>query len=187
MPLMKNSRTKLQLWNSLYDLIFMQRVEFNQITINDICTNAIVHRSTFYNHFTDKFALYKFGYAHLCEKKNVYSVYQRMFAPFRTASDINQLLNESFFNNDLMSSSYPDFINQLQSAELSEIIDELTPLGYELTVSKNLLLDLILSLHTVLDKHIKRKELTITAADSIIEKQINQLIIRASTSKIVAE
>lgn len=182
----KNIRTKLQLWNSLYDLIFIQKIEFSQITIHTICRHAVVHRSTFYNHFTDKFALYKFGYANLCEKKNVYSVYQRMFAPFRTASDINQSLHTHFFNNSLMATTFPDFVHELQSTELHAVIDEFTPLGYELTISKNLLVNLLLAMHAVLLTHIENGELSITEADSIIEKQINQLIIRVTTSKNIA-
>lgn len=186
MPLSKNTRTKLQLWNSLYDLVFIQNIEFNQITINTICTNAVVHRSTFYNHFTDKFALYKFGYAYLCEKKNQYSVYQRLFAPFRTASDINHSLHVQFFNTSLLSIAHADFVYELQTDELSAIVDEFLPLGYELVVSKKLLVDLLLSIHTVLNLHLDNGELTILEADSIIEKQIKQLIKRASNSKNVA-
>lgn len=187
MPQSKNIRTKLQLWNALYDLVFIKKIEFNQITINTICSHAVVHRSTFYNHFTDKFALYKFGYEYLCQKKNIYSVYQRMFAPFRTASDANHSLHMKFFNTPLLSTIYADFIYELQTAELSAIIDEIKPLGYDLRISKNLLINLLLAMHTVLNTHIENGELAITEADSILEKQINQLIVRVSTSKIVAD
>lgn len=185
MPQSKNTRTKLQLWNSLYDLVFIQNIEFNQITINTICTNAVVHRSTFYNHFTDKFALYKFGYTYLCQKKNQYSVYQRMFAPFRTASDINHSLHVQFFNTPLLSDTHADFVYELQMDELSAIIDEILPLGYELAISKKLLVDLLLAMHTVLNRHLENGKLTFLEADSIIEKQIKQLVLRVSTSKNV--
>lgn len=35
----------------------MKTKSFNAITINDICTQALVGRSTFYHHYADKYAL----------------------------------------------------------------------------------------------------------------------------------
>lgn len=45
-------RTRKYLCNALFDLL--QKNSFDKLSINDICNKAMVHRSTFYNHFTDK-------------------------------------------------------------------------------------------------------------------------------------
>ncbi len=45
-------RTKKLLTNALRELL--QEKSFDKITVNDVCDRALVHRATFYNHFTDK-------------------------------------------------------------------------------------------------------------------------------------
>ena len=48
-------RTKLLLFNSLEKLL--RTTPLRKISINDICKEAMVNRSTFYKHFNDKFDL----------------------------------------------------------------------------------------------------------------------------------
>lgn len=45
-------KTYIQLTNSLMDLL--TRKKFDDITVLEICSNASVHRATFYKHFVDK-------------------------------------------------------------------------------------------------------------------------------------
>lgn len=46
----------------------LERVNFNQITVNDLCVEALISRSTFYSHFKDKYDLLKYW---LADKKIV--------------------------------------------------------------------------------------------------------------------
>lgn len=48
-------RTRKLLYNALLDL--MEKQPFENITVKQICDLAMVHRTTFYTHFQDKFDL----------------------------------------------------------------------------------------------------------------------------------
>lgn len=48
-------RTRKRLWEALMALLADR--DFAALTVNDICARAMVHRTTFYNHFADKFDL----------------------------------------------------------------------------------------------------------------------------------
>ncbi|PQP83561.1 TetR/AcrR family transcriptional regulator [Paenibacillus sp. PCH8] len=50
-------RTQKLLTAAFKDLLSEQGKFFSNITINEICDRAMVHRTTFYKHFEDKFAL----------------------------------------------------------------------------------------------------------------------------------
>lgn len=54
---MRVLRTHKLLTISFKDLLSEQGKLFSNITINEICDRAMVHRTTFYKHFEDKFAL----------------------------------------------------------------------------------------------------------------------------------
>ncbi|WP_405143606.1 TetR/AcrR family transcriptional regulator [Paenibacillus sp. FSL H7-0942] len=51
------TRTYKLLTMALLDLLCEKGQLFSNITINKICDKAMVHRTTFYKHFKDKFAL----------------------------------------------------------------------------------------------------------------------------------
>lgn len=51
------ARTQKLLTLALNDLLCEHGKLFSNITINEICDKAMVHRTTFYKHFDDKFAL----------------------------------------------------------------------------------------------------------------------------------
>lgn len=48
-------KTKNVLYNSLIEL--MKEKEFEEIKVSDICTKALINRSTFYAHYQDKYEL----------------------------------------------------------------------------------------------------------------------------------
>lgn len=56
-------RTKKQLSVALVAL--MEEQPFSEISVVDICDHAMVHRTTFYTHFEDKYALLRFTVAEL--------------------------------------------------------------------------------------------------------------------------
>lgn len=59
---MKNTtvnRTTITLYKTLLNLL--EKKSFEDITVNDICEEAMVSRSTFYSYFDDKYALVTFS------------------------------------------------------------------------------------------------------------------------------
>jgi AcrR family transcriptional regulator len=52
-------RTHKLLWEALMGLLCEQT--FEEITVKDICERAMVHRTTFYKHYEDKYALLEQG------------------------------------------------------------------------------------------------------------------------------
>ncbi|HEY7092720.1 MAG TPA: TetR/AcrR family transcriptional regulator C-terminal domain-containing protein [Ktedonobacterales bacterium] len=52
-------RTRKLLWEAL--LVEMSARAFEDITVTDICERAMVHRTTFYKHYEDKYALLEHG------------------------------------------------------------------------------------------------------------------------------
>ena len=50
-------KTKLSLYNGLIEL--MGEKPFEAIKVSDICTKAMINRSTFYDHFNDKYELFE--------------------------------------------------------------------------------------------------------------------------------
>lgn len=52
---MRRFKTKRDIQNGLIDCLATQ--DFANVTVNDICVQALVGRSTFYHHYTDNYAL----------------------------------------------------------------------------------------------------------------------------------
>ncbi|GIO54533.1 hypothetical protein BK138_01450 [Paenibacillus rhizosphaerae] len=60
-------RTHKLLYNALFDL--MEKHSFEQITVKQICDLAMVHRTTFYTHFQDKFDLLSHAVMQIAEEE----------------------------------------------------------------------------------------------------------------------
>ena len=76
-------KTKLNLYNGLIKL--MEEKPFEDIKVTDICNKALVNRSTFYDHFNDKYELFESYVKYigeLCDEKIKIKV---------TANNINEL------------------------------------------------------------------------------------------------
>jgi AcrR family transcriptional regulator len=58
-------RTHKLLWEAL--LTLMSKQEFEAISVKEICDQAMVHRTTFYKHYEDKYDLLKRGMAQMHE------------------------------------------------------------------------------------------------------------------------
>ena len=52
---LRTTRTYLLLKNALLELL--SKESFDSIKVNDICNLAMIHRTTFYSHFSDKYEL----------------------------------------------------------------------------------------------------------------------------------
>lgn len=55
---LRTERTKKHLNNALSELLLKHSID--EITVGDICEKAMVHRTTFYKHFKDKYDLLEF-------------------------------------------------------------------------------------------------------------------------------
>ncbi len=56
-------RTHKLLWEALMSL--MDEQDFEKISVKDICERAMVHRTTFYKHYEDKYNLFLNGMRHM--------------------------------------------------------------------------------------------------------------------------
>ncbi len=59
-------RTRKLLWEALMALIAER--DFDSLSVNDICDRAMVHRTTFYNHYADKYDLLNSGMLEMYEE-----------------------------------------------------------------------------------------------------------------------
>ena len=57
---LRAKRTKIYLASTL--LKMMQKESIKKISVADICEKAMVHRTTFYKHFEDKYHLFAYGF-----------------------------------------------------------------------------------------------------------------------------
>lgn len=94
----RTQRSQTFLWQAFFDLM-TEGVPFSRITINQICDKGMVHRSTFYKHFNDKYALLDFGLAQLFADYHALPEIKKVEEPFTWAksffdhSAAQQLLN----------------------------------------------------------------------------------------------
>ena len=58
-------RTRKLLSNALLELL--NKESFDKISILDICEKAMVHRTTFYKHFSDKYDLFSYVFKEVCD------------------------------------------------------------------------------------------------------------------------
>ncbi|MGW8956529.1 TetR/AcrR family transcriptional regulator C-terminal domain-containing protein [Paenibacillus sp. NPDC055715] len=77
-------RTHTFLWNALEELLLYPRKDFNSITVKDICEKAMVHRTTFYKHFVDKYDLLNLGFLQFQDELRKNSLEERIQKPFQT-------------------------------------------------------------------------------------------------------
>lgn len=78
-------KTKKALSSSLLQLLEQQL--FQTITVNQICDNALVHRTTFYKHFYDKYDLLEYLFNQLTKDYFARDISDRLNHPFQTISD----------------------------------------------------------------------------------------------------
>lgn len=79
---LRQRRSMQLLWKALYELMAVKKIGFSKITIDHICENAMVHRSTFYKHFDDKFKLLEYGLNQLMESYWEIPLDRRIINPF---------------------------------------------------------------------------------------------------------
>lgn len=164
----KVTHTNLLLWNSLRDLVFLENKDFERITINDICSRAAVHRSTFYNHFQDKYDLFTFGYRYYLLQKNNIAIEKQFFYPFTIYKMLNEKIHIYFFHFNYYSSLY-ELIYELQKEEIERMLKRLLELGYQLEIEMHIAVDLFLSIHRTFSQQIENGSLSEEEADTIFQ------------------
>lgn len=114
------SRTKKLLWQTLYELVKKEKIPFDSITINELCQHAMLHRTTFYKHFDDKYALLQFGYQLLCEERQSFSVDKRLFEPFSISEQLGQ---RHYFHTAYELANTTPYLQQLFQKMMLETIE----------------------------------------------------------------
>lgn len=79
---LRKRRSMQLLWKALFELMIVKKMGFSKITVDHICENAMVHRSTFYKHFDDKFRLLEYGLNQLMERYWEIPLEKRILNPF---------------------------------------------------------------------------------------------------------
>ncbi|KEQ22118.1 hypothetical protein ET33_27975 [Paenibacillus tyrfis] len=79
---LRKRRSIQLLWKALFELMTVKKMGFSKITVDHICENAMVHRSTFYKHFDDKFRLLEYGLNQLMERYWEIPLEKRILNPF---------------------------------------------------------------------------------------------------------
>ncbi len=102
-------KTCTLLWNALEDLLIQPGKEFSSITVNEICERAMVHRTTFYKHFADKYDLLYLGFMQLNAEFRKINLEEGIEKPFQTMeknpkrkivdSIVRNQKNDEAFNN----------------------------------------------------------------------------------------
>lgn len=103
MPNLQTQRTKKLIYMGLKELLLKE--PFSKITVNEISDKALIHRSTFYTHFDDKFDLLsQFLASQRTESDLTFSEWQKH--PYTSVATLN---NEKLLPILRFQSNDPDF------------------------------------------------------------------------------
>ncbi|MFF2089355.1 TetR/AcrR family transcriptional regulator [Paenibacillus sp. NPDC058174] len=80
---LRSIRTKTHLSKALLTLIDENKHKFEAITVNMICEEAMVHRTTFYKYFEDKYHLLNCCVENMQQKFEQYTSVEHLVKPFQ--------------------------------------------------------------------------------------------------------
>ncbi|MBC1474435.1 TetR/AcrR family transcriptional regulator [Listeria grandensis] len=130
---MKNSdlrvqKTKKALYATL--LKMLEKEELSSITVNDICKEALVHRTTFYKHFYDKYDLLMYVLHEQFQDYFALDIKDRINHPFQSGFDTvymdMQLALEKQKNDDTFFKTMASFFLTEFQKDIEANIDKLT-------------------------------------------------------------
>jgi len=128
-------RTHTLLWRALEELLTQQGQSFSTITVNQICEKAMVHRTTFYKHFEDKYDLLSLGLSRSHDEFLKNNLKERVTKPFQTIDKINkESLLENMMLNQREDTHFQTYINQHMKDRLKLDFIELAESGTTFTV-----------------------------------------------------
>lgn len=126
-------KTKQSLVDALITLL--EKQNFNKITVNEICAEAMISRSAFYSHFEDKYALAQFALQTIkdqlfetSEELSIYNIVRQTLSRIRVNSRMlrNLMLNE--FDSELIQMIQQSFQNDFERLiTLGEVPEEGLP------------------------------------------------------------
>lgn len=115
-------KTHKLLCNALFELL--QEKPFEDIKLNEICDRSMVHKTTFYNHFSDKYELLKYAILELQkelisdiannEEENLVEYYCNIAKLYMEHMKENSKLYSSFLNYNKDSISVDIFYNNFK-------------------------------------------------------------------------
>jgi AcrR family transcriptional regulator len=79
---LRKRRSMQFLWEAFFKLMTEEKRSFSTITVDQICDRAMIHRSTFYKHYDDKFKLLEYGLNQLMEGYWNIPLEKRVLKPF---------------------------------------------------------------------------------------------------------
>ncbi|MBM7579394.1 TetR/AcrR family transcriptional regulator [Jeotgalibacillus terrae] len=122
-------RTRKLLFDSLIRLLNKPGMTFEDVTVQQVCEGAMVHRSTFYSHYTDKYDLFTVELGRLDDVLNETERAVRLTKPFSIMQKLDYLeeLEHVFLANQ--NDTY--LANRLQQAFKKNIERDLTLLSEE--------------------------------------------------------
>ena len=120
-------RTYLLLKNALLELL--AKKSFDEIKVNDICNLAMIHRTTFYSHFQDKYDLLEYCVKNieqeLTEKINTtqYSNSKEFYTNLVMSllEYISENKKTNLYNVD-NTANENDFISEIEESEMSKTV-----------------------------------------------------------------
>lgn len=125
-------RTRKLLSNALKELL--QEKSFDKITVNDICERALVHRATFYNHFTDKTDL--LNYIFDAMQDDIYQAAIKMEGSLSTKQMYVEIIDK-IIDYVLANRQSIKLILKNSSQEFQKILSETMKRGIDYLVSKS--------------------------------------------------
>lgn len=140
-------RTKKLLNESL--IMIMQKKPFEKITVKDICDDAMVHRTTFYMHFEDKYDLLRYCMNELESPFNSVDIDELSYEGYKkyymtVARDILGYVNDNhdFFRMIIKKNKDESFLTHLQdelSLKIGEKLQQYSDFGIDLPLPAPLL------------------------------------------------
>ncbi|GGI03909.1 TetR/AcrR family transcriptional regulator [Mammaliicoccus vitulinus] len=96
-------KTKKALNETLIKLLTIKN--FSDITVNEICEKSLIHRTTFYKHFMDKFDLLQYTLSENTKGFFKLDLYDRLHKPFQSMEKafidkLNDVFDKQMDNND---------------------------------------------------------------------------------------
>lgn len=167
------NRTKKLLWHHLYKIITKEKIAFDLITVNQICDDANLHRTTFYKHFKDKYALLEFGYDLLAFERQQFTASKRLLEPFSISEQLEQ---SHYYHTAFELATTTPYLQQFFQKNMRKTIEaDLYEFGvFPENIPENLIVSHISSTLSTLDYYWRTEANNLTA--SKIDTLFNQLI-----------
>lgn len=136
-------RTHKLLHNALLET--MQKQSFENISVKQLCDSAMVHRTTFYTHFNDKYDLLSHAIRHIAEDELNF-----IHAPLSPSESIKKVFSVATKHQKLFSqllSEESDSLRALLRKEMGEVL-------HKHLVNNNSVVDNTIEIQIIIEAHI---------------------------------